>query len=73
MIQAAADIARSTAWRAMVRMGVETRRRKQPSDADVKITEKLKKAAALVEIKLLDHVIIADKSYFSFADEGLIF
>ncbi|MCD4711234.1 MAG: DNA repair protein RadC [Bacteroidales bacterium] len=44
----------------------------QPSDADVKITEKLKKAAEMLEIKLLDHVIIADKSYFSFADEGLI-
>ena len=45
---------------------------RQPSDADVKITEKLKKAAEMLEIKLLDHVIIADKSYFSFADEGLI-
>ncbi len=45
---------------------------KQPSDADVKITEKLKKAAEILEIKLLDHVIIADKSYFSFADEGLL-
>jgi len=44
----------------------------QPSEADVKITEKLKKAAEMLEIKLLDHVIIADKSYFSFADEGLI-
>ncbi len=44
----------------------------QPSDADVKITDKLKKASEMVEIKLLDHVIIADKSYFSFADEGLI-
>lgn len=44
----------------------------QPSDADVKITEKLKKAAEILEIKLLDHIIIADKSYFSFADEGLI-
>lgn len=44
----------------------------QPSDADVKITEKLKKAAEMLEIKLLDHVIIADNSYFSFADEGLI-
>lgn len=45
---------------------------RQPSDADVQITEKLKKAAEMLEIKLLDHVIIADKSYFSFADEGLI-
>ncbi len=44
----------------------------QPSEADVKITDKLKKAAEILEIKLLDHVIIADKSYFSFADEGLI-
>lgn len=44
----------------------------QPSDADLKITNKLKKAAEMLEIKLLDHVIIADKSYFSFADEGLI-
>lgn len=44
----------------------------QPSDADIKITDKLKKAADMVEIKLLDHVIIADKSYFSFADEGLM-
>lgn len=44
----------------------------QPSDADVKITGKLRKAAEMLEIKLIDHVIIADKSYFSFADEGLI-
>ena len=44
----------------------------QPSDADIKITEKLKKAAEMLEIKLLDHVIIADTSYFSFADEGLV-
>jgi DNA repair protein RadC len=44
----------------------------QPSDADIQITKKLLKAAEMVEIKLLDHVIIADKSYFSFADEGLI-
>lgn len=45
---------------------------RKPSDADVKITEKLKRASDMLEIKLLDHVIIADKSYFSFADEGLI-
>lgn len=45
---------------------------RQPSEADIKITEKLLKAAEMLEIKLLDHVIIADKSYFSFADEGLV-
>ena len=44
----------------------------QPSDADVKITGKLRKAAEMLDIKLIDHVIIADKSYFSFADEGVI-
>lgn len=44
----------------------------QPSDADVRITEKLKRAAEMLEIKLLDHVIIADKSYFSFADQGVV-
>lgn len=43
-----------------------------PSDPDVKITEKLKKAAETMELKLLDHVIVTDQAYFSFADEGLI-
>lgn len=41
----------------------------QPSLADKKITEKLKVAADLLEIKLLDHLIIAGNSYYSFADE----
>jgi DNA repair protein RadC len=46
----------------------------QPSDADIKITEKLNKAAKHLEIKLLDHIIVGQKdSYFSFADDGLIF
>ncbi|MCB8994165.1 MAG: DNA repair protein RadC [Bacteroidales bacterium] len=44
----------------------------QPSDADKKITEKIQKAAAFMEINLLDHIIIADKNFFSFADEGLL-
>jgi DNA repair protein RadC len=44
----------------------------QPSDADKKITDKIKTAANFMEINLLDHVIIADKNFFSFADEGLI-
>lgn len=45
---------------------------RQPSDADITITEKIKRASELMEMKLLDHVIIAGKEYFSFADEGLI-
>lgn len=44
----------------------------QPSDADIKITKRIKESAALMDIKLLDHVILTDASYLSFADEGLI-
>lgn len=44
----------------------------QPSEADIKITKKLKDAAEILEIKLLDHVIVTKDSYFSLADEGLI-
>jgi DNA repair protein RadC len=41
-----------------------------PSPADVFITDKIKKAAQCMDIQVLDHLIIADQSYFSFADEG---
>ncbi len=44
----------------------------QPSRSDRKITEKLVAAADLMEIKVLDHIIISDHSYLSFADEGMI-
>ena len=44
----------------------------QPSDADVKITHKLKKAAHDMDITILDHVILTKDSYFSFADEGIL-
>ena len=40
-----------------------------PGRADLRETERLKKAAALMGMELLDHVIIADNAYFSFADE----
>ncbi len=43
-----------------------------PSDADLSITKKLKEAAHILEIAVLDHVIIGDKNYFSFADNGNI-
>jgi len=43
-----------------------------PSDADKNITQKLKAAAGFMDIQVLDHVIIAEKSYFSFADEGML-
>ncbi len=43
-----------------------------PSKADINITNKLREAAELMDIKLLDHIIIADNSYFSFIDEGVL-
>jgi len=43
-----------------------------PSRADEIITRKIKQAANLFDIILLDHVIISDKDYYSFADNGLI-
>lgn len=42
-----------------------------PSDADIQITKKLKLAANQLEIKILDHIIITEKGYFSFNDEGI--
>ena len=42
----------------------------QPSRADELLTEKLKNGLAFLEINLLDHVIITEDSFFSFADEG---
>ena len=43
-----------------------------PSDADLSITKKLRDAATYLEIMVLDHVIIGDKNYYSFADNGNI-
>lgn len=41
-----------------------------PSGADIEITRKLKEAAKMFDIQLLDHVIVTNKGYYSFADEG---
>ena len=43
-----------------------------PSDADKKITRQLKEAAAIMEIPVIDHIIVTQSSYFSFADEGFL-
>lgn len=44
-----------------------------PSNPDKLLTRKIKKAAELLDIKILDHIIlIPGGNYFSFADEGLI-
>lgn len=44
----------------------------QPSKADKDITEKIIKAASLMDIKILDHLIVSEEGYFSFLDEGLM-
>ena len=44
----------------------------QPSQADKSITSKLKLAGETLDIKVLDHLIITENAYFSFADENLI-
>jgi len=44
----------------------------QPSNADKHLTQKIKEAGNTLDIKLLDHLIITEKAYFSFADEGLL-
>ncbi|MEN7461125.1 RadC family protein [Pantoea dispersa] len=42
----------------------------EPSDADRRITEHLKKALALVEVRVLDHLIVGSKEIVSFAERG---
>lgn len=42
------------------------------SQADIDLTKKLKESGKLLDIQVLDHLIIAGKKYFSFADEGLL-
>ncbi len=44
----------------------------KPSHADIELTKKLKEAAKLIDIHLLDHLIIGEKKYYSFADEGML-
>jgi|SRR6185312_3015249 len=44
----------------------------QPSTADKGITQKIKEGATCLDLKVLDHVIVTNEGYFSFADEGLL-
>lgn len=43
-----------------------------PSSADVRETESLKKACGICSIRLLDHVVVCDDSYYSFAEERMV-
>lgn len=44
----------------------------KPSRADEELTQKIKEASRYFDIKVLDHIIVSDEGYFSFADEGLL-
>jgi DNA repair protein RadC len=44
----------------------------KPSEADISLTNKLKNGGTLLEISVLDHVIVTEDGYFSFADQGMI-
>jgi DNA repair protein RadC len=44
----------------------------QPSQSDIDLTRKLKEAGRFLEISLLDHLIVANQKYLSFADEGML-
>lgn len=44
----------------------------QASDADKQITKKIKEAGKMLDINVLDHIIITENSYLSFADDGIL-
>ena len=44
----------------------------KPSDADLKLTQKLKEGGKFLEITVLDHIIVTSEGYYSFADEGVL-
>ena len=41
-----------------------------PSQADYELTAKIVSAASFLDIRVLDHLIICESGYYSFADEG---
>jgi len=44
----------------------------KPSRADEALTQRIKQGAALIDINIIDHIIVSNEGYFSFADEGLL-
>ncbi|WP_291113905.1 RadC family protein [Flavobacterium sp. UBA6135] len=46
--------------------------RLEPSEPDIEITQKLKSAARQLELSVIDHIIVTENGYYSFADEGVM-
>lgn len=44
----------------------------RPSDPDIRITKRIKSGGETLDIKVLDHVIVTQQAYYSFADDGLL-
>lgn len=44
----------------------------KPSSADIEITQKIKQAAPFFDCTVLDHIIVTQQEYYSFADEGIL-
>lgn len=45
----------------------------RPSAADIELTKRVYEAAKIIDIQLIDHIILSDDAYYSFADEGDLF
>ena len=45
---------------------------RQPSEADIQLTRKLRAAGRTLDILVLDHIIVADRDYYSFADASML-
>ncbi len=46
--------------------------RLQPSPEDIRVTEKITTACALINVRVMDHVIVSSEGYFSFNSEGVL-
>lgn len=44
----------------------------EPSQADIRITQRLKEALALIEVRVLDHLVIGEGEGLSFAERGFL-
>lgn len=44
----------------------------KPSRADEELTAKIAEGARLLDLRVLDHIIVSEEGYFSFADEGML-
>ena len=43
-----------------------------PSDADKSLTKKIKESGFIIDIPVVDHIIVSNNDYYSFADEGTL-